>query len=84
MIVEAFDQWAGRHIGPSTRDVAEVIEANPDLLGETVETAPRRFEELITDAIAASAGQRQHTTGPRFGVRPQRLLLPTRCRRSPH
>ncbi|MBO8193275.1 TetR/AcrR family transcriptional regulator [Streptomyces oryzae] len=52
-LIEAFDQWAGRYIGPLTRDVAEVIEANPDLLGEIVETAPRRFEELITDAIAA-------------------------------
>ncbi|MFK4271453.1 TetR/AcrR family transcriptional regulator [Streptomyces milbemycinicus] len=56
-LVEAFDQWAGRYIGPLTRDVAEVIEANPDLLGEIVETAPRRFEELIIDAIAAETGQ---------------------------
>lgn len=56
-LVEAFDQWAGRYIGPLTRDVAEVIEANPDLLGETVETAPRRFEELIIDAIAAGTGR---------------------------
>jgi AcrR family transcriptional regulator len=56
-LVEAFDQWAGRYIGPLTRDVPEVIEANPDLLGEITETAPRRFEELITDAIAAQVGR---------------------------
>ncbi|CAK7286028.1 TetR/AcrR family transcriptional regulator [Streptomyces sp. RM1] len=56
-LLEAFDQWAGRYIGPLARDVAEVIEANPDLLGETAETAPRRFEELITDAIAAQTGR---------------------------
>lgn len=55
-LVEAFDRWAGRYIGPLTRDVAEVIEANPELLGEVAETAPRRFQELITDAIAAQAG----------------------------
>lgn len=56
-LVEAFDQWAGRYIGPLTRDVTEVIEANPDLLGETAKTAPRRFEELITEAIAAETGR---------------------------
>ena len=28
-LVEAFDQWAGRYIGPLTRDVAVVIEDNP-------------------------------------------------------
>lgn len=56
-LVEAFDQWAGRYIGPLTRDVAAVIEDNPGLLGEIVETTPRRFEELITDAIAVESGQ---------------------------
>lgn len=56
-LVEAFDQWAGRYVGPLTRDVAAVIEDNPDLLAEIVETTPRRFEELITDAIAVESGQ---------------------------
>ncbi|MDH6218923.1 TetR/AcrR family transcriptional regulator [Streptomyces pseudovenezuelae] len=55
-LVEAFDHWAGRYIGPLTRDVAAVIEDNPNLLGEIVETTPRRFEELITDAIAVESG----------------------------
>ncbi|WP_405970713.1 hypothetical protein OG496_11245 [Streptomyces sp. NBC_00988] len=32
-----------------------VIEDNPDLLGQIVETTPRRFEELITDAIAVES-----------------------------
>ncbi|MFE3599625.1 TetR/AcrR family transcriptional regulator [Streptomyces sp. NPDC059142] len=56
-LVEAFDQWAGRYIGPLTRDVSVVIEDNPDLLGEIAETAPRRFEELITGAIAVESGR---------------------------
>ena len=56
-LVEAFDQWAGRYIGPLTRDVAVVIEDNPDLLGEIVETTPRRFEELLTAAIAVESGR---------------------------
>ncbi|MFI2642063.1 TetR/AcrR family transcriptional regulator [Streptomyces sp. NPDC018610] len=57
-LVDAFDQWAGRYVGPLTRDVATVIEDNPDLLGEILETTPRRFEELITDAIAVEKGRR--------------------------
>lgn len=53
----AFDQWAGRYIGPLARDAATVIEDNPGILGEVVETAPRRFEELITEAISAESGR---------------------------
>ena len=60
-LIEAFDQWAGRYIGPLTRDVAVVGEDNPDLLGEIVENTPRRFEELITDAIAVGSGQEAAT-----------------------
>ncbi|MFJ5276097.1 TetR/AcrR family transcriptional regulator [Streptomyces parvulus] len=56
-LVRAFDQWAGRYIGPLSRDAAAVIEENPGLLGEVVETMPQRFEELITRAIAAESGQ---------------------------
>ncbi len=56
-LLESFDQWAGRYIGPLTRDVAVVIEDNPDLLGTIVETTPRRFEELITDAISVGSGR---------------------------
>ncbi|MFJ4189218.1 TetR/AcrR family transcriptional regulator [Kitasatospora sp. NPDC089509] len=56
-LLEAFDRWAGRYVGPLARDVVVLIEDNPDLLGEIAETAPRRFEELITDAIAAESGR---------------------------
>ncbi|MDQ1035193.1 AcrR family transcriptional regulator [Streptomyces sp. V3I8] len=56
-LVQAFDQWAGRYVGPLARDVAAVMADNPDLLGEIARTAPRRFEELITGAIAAESGQ---------------------------
>ena len=57
-LLESFDQWAGRYIGPLTRDVAGVIEDNPDLLGTIVETTPRRFEKLITAAISADSGRK--------------------------
>ena len=53
----AFDRWAGRYVGPLSRDVTGVIEQNPDLLGEIVERAPARFEALVTDAIAEESGR---------------------------
>ncbi|MFJ1897534.1 hypothetical protein [Streptomyces sp. NPDC088115] len=56
-LVEAFGQWAGRCVGPLARDVAAVIADHPNLLGEIAQTAPRRFEELITGAIAVESGQ---------------------------
>ncbi|MFJ6689131.1 TetR/AcrR family transcriptional regulator [Streptomyces sp. NPDC091294] len=57
-LVAAFDQWAGRYIGgPLGQDVTTVVEDNPDILGDIVSTAPRRFEQLITEAIAAETGR---------------------------
>jgi AcrR family transcriptional regulator len=52
-LLDSFDRWAGRYIGPMTRDIAVVIEDNPELLREIVELWPRRFADLITSAIAA-------------------------------
>ncbi|GGF34590.1 TetR/AcrR family transcriptional regulator [Subtercola lobariae] len=52
-MLEAFDLWAGRYIGPLTGDITVVIDENPALLGEIVETTPRRFEALITAELAA-------------------------------
>jgi AcrR family transcriptional regulator len=60
-LLEAFDRWAGRYVGPLARDVVALIEDNPDLLGEIAETTPRRFEELITDAIAGESGHETAT-----------------------
>ncbi|WP_237536305.1 hypothetical protein [Streptomyces sp. SID3343] len=38
-----------------------VVEDNHNLLGEIAESTPRRFEELITDAIAVESGQETAT-----------------------
>jgi len=54
-LLDSFERWAGRYIGPMTRDISVVIEDNPELLGEIVELWPQRFAELITNAIAAQA-----------------------------
>ena len=60
-LLEGFDQWAGRYIGPLSCDIPAVIEDNPGLLETILETAPRRFEELITNAIAGQAGRETAT-----------------------
>jgi len=54
-LLDSFDRWAGRYIGSMGREIAVVIEDNPELLGEIVELLPRRFADLVTNAIAARA-----------------------------
>jgi AcrR family transcriptional regulator len=54
-LISAFDRWAGRYVGPMSRDVPEVIEQNPDLLGPIAHTAPKRFEELLVAAVSGEA-----------------------------
>ena len=56
-LIDAFDQWTGRYIGPLTTDVALLIETNPDLLGPLVTDYPKRFATLVTDAMAAERGR---------------------------
>ena len=52
-LLRAFDHWAGRYVGPLTRDIAAVVDDNPDVLGPMAKSAPQRFTQLITDAISA-------------------------------
>jgi AcrR family transcriptional regulator len=54
-LIEAFDHWTGRYIGPMTKDVAIVIDNNPDLLGPIVTEYPGRFATMITDTLTAAA-----------------------------
>lgn len=76
-LLDSFDQWAGRYIGPLTADVEGVIADNPDLLGAIVEIAPRRFEELIAGAIltasepASAAARAQTMISTSIGIKHQ-------------
>jgi AcrR family transcriptional regulator len=54
-LIGAFDRWAGRYVGPMSRDVPVVIEQNPELLGPIVHTAPKRFEGLVVAALGGKA-----------------------------
>jgi AcrR family transcriptional regulator len=67
-LLEGFDRWAGRYIGPLSADIAVVIDDNPMLLGTIVHDAPRRFAELIANTIVAesisTAARRAPSTAP--------------------
>jgi AcrR family transcriptional regulator len=52
-LIEAFDLWTGRYIGPMAKEVAILMETNPELLGPIVTDYPKRFIEMVTDAVAA-------------------------------
>lgn len=52
-LIAAFDRWGGPYIGPLTGE--GIADGDPALLGEVRDTAPRRFEELITAALADPA-----------------------------
>jgi AcrR family transcriptional regulator len=54
-LIEAFDHWTGRYVGPLTGEIAIVIESNPDLLGPVTVEYPVRFAGLVTDALTAGA-----------------------------
>ncbi len=54
-LIEAFDHWTGRYVGPITQDIAILIDNNPDLLGRMAAEYPVRFAKLVTDALTAGA-----------------------------
>jgi AcrR family transcriptional regulator len=72
-LIGAFDRWAGRYVGPMSRDVPEVIEQNPDLLGPIADTAPKRFEALVVAAVGgeAAAGVAQTLISASVGLKHQ-------------
>lgn len=53
-LIEAFDQWTGRYVGPLTKDVSILMENNPDLLGPISTEYPIRFAQMVTDALTAA------------------------------
>lgn len=66
-LVEAFDHWAGRYVGPLTRDVATVIEANPGILGaegEGVAGADDAGDAAVQEAGGGGLAALQGEHGP--------------------
>lgn len=52
-LIDAFDVWTGRYIGPMAHDVAVLTETNPEVLGPVVTDYPKRFLAMVTSALAA-------------------------------
>ena len=57
-LVDAFDSWAGRYIGPLA-DVQSLVEDNPDLLGPAARSASDRFHRMLLDALVDDPAQSQ-------------------------
>ncbi len=53
-IVDAFDAWAGRYVGP-LRHTTALLDDNPDLLGPIARSGPANFETVLTSALEESA-----------------------------
>ncbi|GAA4755966.1 TetR/AcrR family transcriptional regulator [Amnibacterium soli] len=51
-VVEAFDHWAGRYVGPMG-DVQALVSDNPGLLGPVAAAGPDRFQRMLDDALRA-------------------------------
>lgn len=70
-LIGAFDRWAGRYVGPMSRDLPEVIEQNPDLLGAITHEAPKRFEELVAAAVGGERDVAQTLISVSVGLKHQ-------------
>lgn len=53
-IIDAFDCWAGRYVGP-LEDISTLIENNADLLGPVSLNGPQMFEALLLKAFDQTA-----------------------------
>lgn len=56
-ILDAFDQWAGRYVGPASHDIPAVIADHPDLLDDLARSAPARFDAAVTGALSSCVGR---------------------------
>jgi AcrR family transcriptional regulator len=61
-LLQAFDQWAGRYVGPMAKDVSAVVADNPDLLDPATKAAPARFDAMVTSAIAEHSERAKEIT----------------------
>jgi AcrR family transcriptional regulator len=52
-LIEAFDAWTGRYIGPMAKDLNVLLDTHPHLLGPVVAGYPPRFAALVVDATGA-------------------------------
>lgn len=54
-VLAALELWAGRYVGPVSREVPALIEAHPELLGPVATAAPAKFQRLLRTAVGEVA-----------------------------
>lgn len=52
-LLHAFDHWAGRYVGPLTREISSLLADNREELGLFARSASDRFSLLVNKAISA-------------------------------
>lgn len=60
-LVEAFDRWAGRYVGPLTADVAAVLDGTLGPSGQLVARQRREFADLVTAALTDAVDEARAT-----------------------
>ncbi len=56
-LIEAFDAWTGRYVGPLAAEIGTLIENSPGLLGAMATEYPDRFAGSLTEGLATKAGR---------------------------
>jgi AcrR family transcriptional regulator len=68
-LIEAFDLWTGRYLGPMAREVPALLETSPELLGGIATDYPQRFVEMVTTALAGRADVARTLHSTAIGVK---------------
>jgi AcrR family transcriptional regulator len=62
-LLDAFDRWTGRYLGPMARDLPSVLEEHPEQLGTLAAEYSTRFATLVETALTESEVVRAHDVG---------------------
>lgn len=57
-LIEAFDHWSGRYVGPVAAEIDALIDSNPELLGTMPAEYPKQFLAIVTEALTADRAGR--------------------------
>lgn len=63
-LVEAFDHWSGRYVGPMAEEIGVLIDSNPELLGTMPVEYPKRFLAIVADTLATTNDRPARTRIP--------------------
>lgn len=60
-LLDAFDRWTGRYLGPMTRDLPSILDEHAEQLAALTVEYPRRFHALVQTALVGVAADRAVT-----------------------